>query len=615
MPVLLLGMLKLRHDAPASIHLSRPTSEANWPCYGQGGRRRAKRMALDVLHPQRRSPPSAHADEALPRIGAHLQGAPGDIDDILELVVDQAAALLQTDLAWLALATDDGTAIRPAVVRGFRDSSFLEVTLEVGRGVGGVAIAEQRVRVVDDYAAYAHDTNEAARRGVISEGIVSIICAPMLRDDTMVGALYVGNRTSTPFADVHVALLSALASQASIAIHNRRLCERMAAQNDLLQRAFDVHRQLAQASLEGLGLAGIGDVLAQLIGHPIVIEQSTGDPRWVCCPMQTPPAGPGTPSIARAIVAGNRRLGSIEVIGTSTLTPLQAQALEHGTTVLALELVKQRSASEVEWRLSGEFLDELLDHPGTLTETLERRARHLGVDIGSPHRMLALAPDANQRSPSALLAIVRRLIIGRAPYNVGNALSGKRGSLVLLALPAALEGDAVTIARDIQGAMAADGATASVGVGPLKHDFRETYRGAAACLALATYSGVPGTIVELDTLGPLRFLLDASDIGQAAGMIREALDPVTAHDSTARTPLLPTLRAFVELGGHYMRTAEHLFVSVSTLKYRLRKLREVLGESPSNPDLHFRLRLAFSLLDLVQAMGMDDGQPWPVSRE
>ena len=387
----------------------------------------------------------------------------------------------------------------------------------------------------------------------------------------------------------------------------------MAAQNDLLARTLDVNRRLAQASLDGFGLAGIGDVLAQMIGHPIVIADSTGAPPRVCCPIQTPPAASGAPSIARAIVAGDRRLGSIEVIGTSTLTPLQAHALEHGMTVLALEFVRQRSASEVEWRLSGEFLDELLDQPGTPTETLQRRAKHLGVDIGNPHRMLALAPDGDQGSPSALLAIVRRLMMKRAPYNVGNALSGTRGSLVLLALPPALEGDAVAIARDIQGAMAADGATASV-VGPLRRDFSETHRGAAACLALATYSGAPGTIVQLDTLGPLRFLLDARDIGHAAGMIREALDPVTAYDATARSPLLPTLRAFVELGGHYERTAEHLFVSVSTLKYRLRKLREVLGDSPSNPGLHFRLRLAFSLLDLVQAVGMDDGRPWPVSR-
>ena len=164
-------------------------------------------MAVDVLQPRGRPEPTAHADEASRRTDTRPRSAPGDIDDILELIVEQATALLQTEVAWLALATDDGKAIRPAVVRGFRDDTFLDITVEVGRGVGGVAIAEQRPRVVADYAAYAHDTNDAARRGVINEGIVSMICAPVLKDDTTVGALYVANRTSTPFADVHAALL------------------------------------------------------------------------------------------------------------------------------------------------------------------------------------------------------------------------------------------------------------------------------------------------------------------------------------------------------------------------------------------------------------------------
>jgi sugar diacid utilization regulator len=559
--------------------------------------------------------PTAQAYEALFRIGTRLHSVSGDVDDILELIVDEAAALLKTDVAWLCLVNDDGKLIYPAVIRGFRDRGFLDLTLEVGRGVGGVAVAEHRALIVGDYGTHPQDTSDAVRSGVIGEGIVSLICAPMLKDDTMVGALYVGNRRYTPFADVDAALLSALAAQASIAIHNRRLYERLSAQNELLERAFDIHRQLTQASLDGVGLAGIGDVLVQLIGHPIVIEQDICDPPVIRCPADMTPADPDTPNITHAIVAGHRPLGSVEVLGTRMLAPLEAKALEHGTTVLALELVKQRSATEVEWRLSGELLDELLDLPGTPSETLARRARHLGVDIDSPHRMLALAQDGDQGSPYALLAVVRRLMIGRAPHNVGRALSAKRGSLVVLALPPALEGAAAAIARDIQRATAAEGGTVSVGAGALSHDFGETYRAAAACLALARNAGSPGMIVELDTLGPLRFLLDATDVGQSAAMIRETLDPVIAHDTTARTSLLPTLRAFVECDGHYERTAQRLYVAVSTLKYRLRKLREVLGRSPSDPDLHFRLRLAFNLLDLMEAMGVDDALGRPAPRD
>jgi GAF domain-containing protein/sugar diacid utilization regulator len=561
-----------------------------------------------VPAPLRAAEPTSQAYEALFRIGTRLHGASGDFDEILQLIVDEAAVLLSTDLAWLVLLADDGRSLRPVVTHGIRDEAFLDLRLRVGHGVGGVALAEQRAIVVDDYATHVHDTTDAVRRGVLDEGIVSLICAPMLKDDAMVGALYVANRRRTPFADVDAALLSALAAQASIAIHNRLLHKRLSAQNDLLERAFDVHRQLTQASLDGVGLAGIGEVLFRLIGHPIVIEQDVCDPPLVRCPEDTPAAAADTPSIARAIVAGNRRLGSVEVVGTRTLAPLQAKALDHGITVLALELVKQRSAAEVEWRLSGELLEELLDLAGPPSEALARRARHLGVDVERPHRMLALAMDGVQGSPYALLAIVRQLMMRRAPHNAGRALTAKRGGHVLLALPPALEGDAAAIARDVQQATAAEGSTASVGIGSLRHDFGETYRGAAACLALALNAGRPAMVVELDALGPLRFLLDASDVGQAAAMIREALDPVIAHDATGRTPLLPTLRAFVACDGHYERSAERLFVSVSTLKYRLRKLREVLGASPSDPELRFRLRLAFSLLDLMEALGIDDAR-------
>jgi GAF domain-containing protein len=52
--------------------------------------------------------------------------------------------------------------------------------------------------------------------------LVSLICAPMLRDGRMIGALHVGNRHPTAFGETDAALLSALAAQASVAIDNAR---------------------------------------------------------------------------------------------------------------------------------------------------------------------------------------------------------------------------------------------------------------------------------------------------------------------------------------------------------------------------------------------------------
>lgn len=252
---------------------------------------------------------------------------------------------------------------------------------------------------------------------------------------------------------------------------------------------------------------------------------------------------------------------------------------------------------------------------GPVSEAFAQRAKRLGVDIAAPHRMLALAINGDRNDGhDNLLAVVRQTTRRHGPQSTGWSLSVKRGDEVLLALGPALKGKAAELARDVQEAARAEGMTVRIGIGPLRHDLRESFHGAAACLALAANRSARVMVVEFDLLGPLRFLLDAPDVRHASAMIRETLEPVHIHDAANRSPLLPTLRAFVECDGHYAHTAQRLHVAVSTLKYRLRKLHQVLGGSPSDPDLRFQLWLAFNLLDVVEATSRDDVEMQPSLR-
>lgn len=561
----------------------------------------------------KRQPSGRDAYAALLRIASKLHGEAGNLDAVLQLVVDEATGLLGADLAWLALVKPDSARLAPVAIRGFRDRAFLDLDLALGSRVGDVAAREHRAIVVQDYRAFGQDMPEVVRRVAETEDIVSLICAPMFTDDAMVGALYVANRARTRFTEADASLLSALAAQASMAIHNRRLYDQLSAQNELLESAFFVHRELTQASLEGVGLTGIGEALARLIEYQIVIEQTVCDPPVLRCPPDPPASEAPTQSITHPIVAGGRRLGAIEVLGAEELTPLQATALEHMIAVLALELIKQRSTLEVEWRLSGELLEELIERSSPPSAALSQRAKRLGVDVTAPRRMLALALDGDHASGCGdLLALARETIRRRGQRSARRSLSIERGGEVLLALDDMLEAEAVAIAQEVQDTACTQGDTVRVGIGPLRHDLRESYRSAVACLALAASSETQGTIVEFDLLGPLRFLLDAPDTQHAAAIVREALEPVQAHDDANRSPLLPTLRAFVECDGHYARTAQRLYIAVSTLKYRLHKLHALLGRSPSDPEARFQLRLAFNALDLIEAMGLRRSGTRPV---
>jgi len=65
--------------------------------------------------------------------------------------------------------------------------------------------------VVGRYAAEHLDANDNVRDAIADEGIVSMVCAPMVRGDRAIGALYVGSRRPMPFGPDAVAPMLALA--------------------------------------------------------------------------------------------------------------------------------------------------------------------------------------------------------------------------------------------------------------------------------------------------------------------------------------------------------------------------------------------------------------------
>jgi hypothetical protein len=61
----------------------------------------------------------------------------------------------------------------------------------------------------------------------------------------------------------------------------------------------------------------------------------------------------------------------------------------------------------------------------------------------------------------------------------------------------------------------------------------------------------------------------------------------------------------VAADGNVAETAKACFVHKNTLRYRLRRVGEVLGRDPAEADAKFHLRMAFDLVDLFAGMGID----------
>jgi DNA-binding PucR family transcriptional regulator len=576
------------------------------------GRHIAQLLASSGAHTER-----VTAYEALFEIGTQIQAEEARPDAIFALIVERARELLQTDVAWLAMVDASRARLRMKVAEGTTTPDFLRMEVRVGTGIGGIALKERRPVAVRDSSVYGNGMPRAVHRALDDEGVVSILCAPMLRDDGMLGALYVGTRTPRDFSEEEASLLSALAAQAAVTIENARLYQELSEKNETLEHSFAIHRFLTDASLAGVGLHRIALELARLIQRDVAVRLDSGPgscsryPRHPAAdapvPLDREEIGDVTDDARLEITAGDTTLGALFALGEGPMSPLQRKAFEHGATVIALELVKEQAALEVEWRLQGELLEELLRSPGEPSPDLVARAARFGVALDRPHRIAVMQADGDV-APAALLDYVRRTVRHRGG---AETLVAQRGDRVLVALSGDSDRTGRELLEDLQERCRRAGVPFACGLSEARTDLGTALREAEGALALALGSTRRDALVTYDDLGPLRFLIDAPDTSEMSALVRDLLGPLAEHDARRNSELLLTLRVYLETGGHHPTTSDGCHIHVSTLKYRLSRIAAILERSLTDPATRFELSLAFEVLDILQMVG---AAPFPAPR-
>jgi DNA-binding PucR family transcriptional regulator len=106
--------------------------------------------------------------------------------------------------------------------------------------------------------------------------------------------------------------------------------------------------------------------------------------------------------------------------------------------------------------------------------------------------------------------------------------------------------------------------------------------------AVVAWPGAPRPVAA-DALLPERTL--AGDELAREALLEAVYRPLVA----AGEVLVRTVSTFLESGGALEATARALFVHANTVRYRLRRVTDVCGESPTDPRGAFTLRLALTL--------------------
>jgi DNA-binding PucR family transcriptional regulator len=115
-------------------------------------------------------------------------------------------------------------------------------------------------------------------------------------------------------------------------------------------------------------------------------------------------------------------------------------------------------------------------------------------------------------------------------------------------------------------------------------------------------AGVRSSVLFYEQLGSYRLLAEVSDLGSVDRFIDEWLGPLIAYDQRHGADFVRTLTSYLECRGSYDATAAALFVHRNTLKYRLRRIKEVSDRDLKDGDTLFNLQLATRAWATKQAL-------------
>jgi purine catabolism regulator len=426
-----------------------------------------------------------------------------------------------------------------------------------------------------------------------------------------------------------------------------------------LKRSIEIHRRFTELVLDGKGVNEICRTLADLLESAVSVEDASfhllahaggsadphrketilrqGTPQRVLFDPQIqrtlreveakrgpvkvpafPHLGMSRERLIAPILAGGQVLGYISVLDHPPHNEeLAFMAIEQAALVLALSVAKERELSEVEGRVRGEYLEDLLHGTYGDEAAAQRRARHLGYPLHGSHIVMLVDIDdfrgfnrARQISEDAIQALKReflRRVTSVVRISYARALVQGRSDQVVALLPLGTEtGDyqvrAHALGLQVQQAIAEwkPGFTISVGFsGPT-----EAPTGVAGALrevtsvmeSLARFKRW-SQVVAVPELG-LTGLLAAVTDERLVDYSRRHLGPLIEHDTSRKGNLVATLRAFLETG-EQQQAAQKLRVHPNTLRYRLDRIREISGVDLEDPETRLNLAVALRVQALL----------------
>lgn len=412
----------------------------------------------------------------------------------------------------------------------------------------------------------------------------------------------------------------------------------------LLDQTTSLQERMVSRILAGQGGQGIVDLLFTIIGQPILLAESSGVilgqagawhrmPNWetlsnpdqlsvILAPLVDrtgqwyDPEGELKPLtfgqahlFVKPIVDGKDVLGWFILNLEPEVMDISAQlALDQAAVAASLEMSRQDAIRQVEWRLQANFLDDLISHDKATT-TLEERASRFGWVLQNKRAVMLVCWDKQEitsQQRRRLATVVTHIVRDNRP----DSLVFERESEILI-MPQLPDACDPQMAQEIMQRLAQgllnnwpshlNNLSIVVAIGGVQPSFKEivtSYQEARRALSMRQRLGLHHPLVTFQDVRIFSLLERHLEDDESIALFQRTIGPLVEYDTKHNTEFVRTAEVYFDCNYRLQQTADQLLIHQSSLKYRLQRIREILGSDPFYNKDHLDYYLATKLARL-----------------
>ncbi|WP_373446073.1 XylR N-terminal domain-containing protein [Salinicoccus bachuensis] len=401
--------------------------------------------------------------------------------------------------------------------------------------------------------------------------------------------------------------------------------DKLLEERDALSRTFKVHEKLTSVFVDGKDMQSIVRTIFEETGLPVLIE----DERFkhqasegldqealmevyngrkemkdtdLCSRRETTVGNVGGHNyITTPIILQKKCYGFCSfIVGTEyEFTRVDNMNLERLADICSLYILNEKTTFEALERIKGHFLDRLIEGKELSEEELLKQSRYIQADLNKPYHMMTLKYDDANRSHDDSLLFYDDVLKSLQNYckNASNILVGQRsGNIVMMVQQHEKQSRIISVAERTRGYLKErfPEEKFQMGISTLTTDIGDAHDAYEEALtALKMLDGTNKKFLEFGDISVPGLLIHTKNKSVIRQKTKQVLGPLYKDNDE----FLHTLYVFLSNGGNLEKSSQDLSLSLSGLRYRVKRIQELIGRDLRDPQTGYELLLTLQVME------------------